>query len=122
MNTYGMTPLFSQIKASQWAVPLNTCIDMVIMSIDSDLAECGINKQVFIEGGEAKRLKGQCHEIFDFWFFHESVSPKPVSIPLGSFQIFSKIRGDIRCSRFATGVNDTGGKCKKSSIIKVLII
>jgi hypothetical protein len=55
-------------------------------------------------------------------FFHESVSPKRLSIPLGSFRIFSKIRGDIRSSRFATGVNDTGGKCKKSSIIKVLII
>jgi hypothetical protein len=24
-------------------------------------------------------------------FFHESVSPKPLSIPLGPFQIFSKI-------------------------------
>jgi hypothetical protein len=23
-------------------------------------------------------LKGQCHEIFDFRFFHESVSPKPI--------------------------------------------
>jgi hypothetical protein len=22
-------------------------------------------------------LKGQCHEIFDFEFFHESVSPRP---------------------------------------------
>jgi hypothetical protein len=75
-------------------------------------------------------LKGQCHEIFDFFdfrffasgFFHGSVSPKPLSIQLGSFRIFSKIRGDIRSSRFATGVNDTGGKCKKSSILKVLII
>ncbi len=26
------------------------------------------------------QLKGQCHEIFDFWFFHKSVSPKPLSI------------------------------------------
>jgi hypothetical protein len=41
-------------------------------------------------------LKGQCHEIFCFWFFYESVSPKPLSIPLGPFRIFSKIRGDIR--------------------------
>jgi hypothetical protein len=67
-------------------------------------------------------LKGQCHEILTFGFFHESVSPKPLSIPLGSFLIFSKMRGDIRSSSFATGVKDTGGKCKKSSIIKVLII
>ncbi len=29
-------------------------------------------------------------------FFHESVSPGPLSIPLGPFRIFSKIRGDIR--------------------------
>ncbi len=67
-------------------------------------------------------LKGQCHEIFDFWFFHESVSLKPLSIPLGPFQIFAKICGDIRSSRLTTGVVDNGGKCKKSSIRKILII
>jgi hypothetical protein len=53
-----------------------------------------------------KYLKGQCHEIFDYWFFHESVSHKPLSIPLGPFRIFSKIRGDIRSSRCTTGVVD----------------
>jgi hypothetical protein len=45
-------------------------------------------------------LKGQCHEIIDSGFFHESVSPKPLSKPLGLFRIFSKIRGDIRSSRW----------------------
>ncbi len=55
-------------------------------------------------------LKGQCHEIFCFWFFHESVSPQPQSIPLGPLQIFSKIPGDIRKSRCTTGIIDTGGK------------
>jgi hypothetical protein len=55
-------------------------------------------------------LKGQCHEIFCFLFFYESVSPQPQSVPLGPFRIFSKIRGDIRKSRCTTGVNDTGGK------------
>jgi hypothetical protein len=44
-------------------------------------------------------LKGQCHKIFCFWLFHESVFPQPQSIPLGPLQIFSKIRGDIRKSR-----------------------
>ncbi len=78
-------------------------------------------------------LKGQCHEIFDFSFFHESVSPKLLSIPLGQFRIFSKIRGDIRSrcrwyrwqifrgivdtgGKFATGVNNTrgtGGICHR---------
>jgi hypothetical protein len=43
-------------------------------------------------------------------FFHESVSPQPKSILLGPFQIFSKIRGNIRKSRCTTGINETGGK------------
>ncbi len=55
-------------------------------------------------------LKGQCHEIFCFIFFHKSPSPKPLKITLGSFKIFSKICGVIRKSSCTTGVNDTGGK------------
>jgi hypothetical protein len=42
-------------------------------------------------------------------FLHGSVSPKPLIIPSGRFQIFS-IRGYIRSSRCTTGVVDTGGK------------
>ncbi len=38
------------------------------------------------------------------------------------FGIFWKICGDIRSSRCTTGAVDTGGKWKKSSIIKVFII
>jgi hypothetical protein len=37
-------------------------------------------------------LKGQCHEIFDFMFFHKSVSSKPLSIPLKAFRIFENSR------------------------------
>jgi hypothetical protein len=55
-------------------------------------------------------LKGQCHEIFCFWFFHESVSPQPQCILLRAFQIFSTICGDICKSRCTTGINDTSGK------------
>jgi hypothetical protein len=47
---------------------------------------------------------------FALGFFHESPFPKPLKIALGSFRIFSKIRGDIRKSRCTTGVVDTGGK------------
>jgi hypothetical protein len=68
------------------------------------------------------RYRDSVTRFFAFGSFHESVSPQPQSIPLRPFQIFSKIRGDIRSSRFATGVNDTGGKWKKSSIRKILII
>jgi hypothetical protein len=55
-------------------------------------------------------LKGQCQKIFCFWFFYESFSSQPQSIPFGPFQFFSKIRGDIRKSRCTIGINDTGGK------------
>jgi hypothetical protein len=41
------------------------------------------------------RLKGQCHNIFCFRFFHESSAPKPLEITLGSFRFLSNIRGDI---------------------------
>jgi hypothetical protein len=40
-------------------------------------------------GKHLSGLKGQCHEIFYFWFFHESVSPLPLSILKRSFQIFA---------------------------------
>jgi hypothetical protein len=53
--------------------------------------------------GRKDRLKGQCHEIFASGFFLEPVSPKSLIIPLGPFRNFSKILGDIRSSRFATG-------------------
>ncbi len=55
-------------------------------------------------------FKGVWHEIFDLSFFHESVSPGPLSNPLWSFRLFSKIRRDIRKWMFISGVNDTGDK------------
>ncbi len=56
-------------------------------------------------------------------FFHESIFPKPLSTyTIRVVLNFLKIRGDVRSSRCTTGVVDTGGKWKKSSIIKVLII
>ncbi len=60
--------------------------------------------------------------MFAFGIFHESVSPEPQSIPLRPFQIFSKILVGIRSSRFATGVVDTGGNWKKSSIKKIVLL
>jgi hypothetical protein len=55
--------------------------------------------------------KGQCRELFASGFFHESSSPTPLKILLGTFQIFfSKIHIDIHKSRCTTGINDTDGK------------
>ncbi len=48
--------------------------------------------------------------------------PKPLSILLGLFQIFLKIRGDIRSSRYTTGVVDAKGKWKKSSNWKLFCL
>ncbi len=70
-----------------------------------------------------EKLKGTVSRDFRLLVFvHKSFFSKPLSIRLGPFQIFSKIGGDIWSSRCTTGVNDTSGKSKKSSIIKVLTI
>jgi hypothetical protein len=42
----------------------------------------------------------------DFRFFHESIPLGPEYKPWGLFQIFMKIRGDIKNKRLITGVND----------------
>ncbi len=55
-------------------------------------------------------------------FFMNQFPPKPLIIPIGPFRIFSKIHGDIRSSRCTTGVLDTSGKWKKSSIRNISII
>ncbi len=57
-----------------------------------------------------------------FGFLQGSVFPKPLIIPLGPFQTFSKIRRDIRSSRCTTGVVDTGGEWEKFSIRKIFNI
>ncbi len=56
------------------------------------------------EPDQPRTLTGQCHEIFCFWFFYESISSQPQSIPLGPFPIFfqksrrySQLKVDHRC-------------------------
>ncbi len=56
---------------------------------------------------ENLHLKGVCLELFDFRFFHESVTPWTPSILMGPFQIFMKIHGDIANFAFFAAVNDT---------------
>ncbi len=81
-------------------------------------------------------LKGQCHEIFCVWFFHESVPPPHLRVfRLDCFEFFrkfaeifasqsappvsttpvatsGKIAAGIKDTggKFATGISDTGGK------------
>ncbi len=55
-------------------------------------------------------LKGADTRFSSSGFFHESVCPRPISIPSGPFWIFSKIRRDIRVLMFIAGVVYTGEK------------
>ncbi len=48
--------------------------------------------------------------------------PPSLRVHIGTVSNFSKIRGNICSSRLTTGVVDTSGKWKKSSIRKILII
>ena len=40
-------------------------------------------------------LKGQCHKIFEYWFFHQIAPPGPIRGTLRRFRFFPKMRGDI---------------------------
>jgi hypothetical protein len=47
------------------------------------------NAAVHAGKGFSQYLKGVRHEIFDFMLFHESVSPRRLSIPLGLFGFYT---------------------------------
>ncbi len=66
--------------------------------------------------GGSSSLKGQCHEIFDFRFFYESVFPKPLSIPLGPVSNFFENSRRYAQLKFAAGVVDTGGASSLANI------
>jgi hypothetical protein len=99
---------------------------LVSLSVEDVSAALGCARNIYSPvmkvSMELHTLKGQCHEISTLGILHESVTPKPLSIPLGLFRVFSQILREIRSSRCTIGVVDTGGKWKKSSIRKVLII
>ncbi len=69
-----------------------------------------------------QRLKGTVSRDFRLLFFFMNQVPQAPEYTIRAVSNFSKIRGYIRSSRCTTGVVDTGGKWKKSSVIKVLII
>ena len=54
----------------------------------------------------AVSLKGQCHEIFDFWFFSWISFPKHLSIPLRPFRFFRKF-AEIFAAQGAPPVSTT---------------
>jgi hypothetical protein len=40
-------------------------------------------------------VQGQCHEIFDLWFFRQSITPRPQMNILKYFRILFRIRWEI---------------------------
>jgi hypothetical protein len=44
---------------------------------------------------EKSVLKGQCHEIFDLWFFCQSITPRPQMNTLKYFRSLFQIRWEI---------------------------
>ncbi len=67
-------------------------------------------------------IKGTVSRDFRLLVFFMNLFPQAPEYTIRAISNFSKIRRDIHSSRCTTGVIDTGGKWKKSSIIKVLII
>jgi membrane-bound metal-dependent hydrolase YbcI (DUF457 family) len=52
-------------------------------------------------------LKGQCHEIFDLCFFHQSTPHRALTHSLKPFRIWLRIRRNNRHYSSFSGVNDT---------------
>ncbi len=65
-----------------------TCNQPTTYNITSHVTCLAVRRRLFKES--------LTRDFRDQIFFHKSVSPGPLSIPLGPFRIFSKIRGDIR--------------------------
>ncbi len=93
---------YSSFLNVAWSIPLHQ-VCMFIFWYKNYVSH---TKHVFLLA-----IKGTVSRDFRLLFFHESVSPRPLSIPFGPFRIFSKT-AEIFAAQ--------GGKWKKSSIIKVL--
>jgi hypothetical protein len=81
------------------------------------LTTCRSGEQFTCDDGTCVRMQEVTRRLYfkgtvsrDFLLQLFSVNHLPPKIPLGSFRIFSKIRGDIRSSRSTTGVVDTSVK------------
>ncbi len=58
-------------------------------------------------------LKGQCHEIFRFWFFSSTSLPPASEYPIRTVSKFfenSRRYSQLKVDKFAAGIVDTGGK------------
>ena len=49
-----------------------------------------MNRENEEEGGGANGLKGQCHKIFECWFFHQIAPPGPLRGTMRDFDFYQK--------------------------------
>jgi hypothetical protein len=75
----------------------------------------------FLTDFMSRVFKGTVSREFRLLVFFMNQFPPTPEYNIRPFQIFLKILGDIRSSRCATGVVNTGGKWKKSSVINILL-
>jgi hypothetical protein len=99
-----------------------------------ELLQCGsledaaLYISTYIHVLQLQFLKGVCYEIFVFMYnrssnplnesdtrfssscFHESISPGPLSIPIGQFEFLRKLAEIFATFVFISGVNNTGDK------------
>jgi hypothetical protein len=68
-------------------------------------------------------LKRPCHEIFDLWFFHQTVPSGPLIHGLRPFRVWLRNYEDIQQSRLDSGVIDTAvlGTGSKANLLTTVI-
>jgi hypothetical protein len=78
---------------------------MLTVTFISEIAEfavCAILYPISIPDVTARvsseflSLKGQCHAIFDFWFFHQTIPPRALIHGVKPFRIWIQIRRENR--------------------------
>ncbi len=110
-----------------WNLKMCWWAELLITRQQTEQTHFQINEFIMYSKKWIKRtVKGTVPRYFPLQFFsgffHESVSPKPLSIPLKQFQMFPKIHRDIRSPSCTTCIINTSGKWRKSSMRKVLTV
>jgi hypothetical protein len=107
-----MEHFFIECRAGRCRIKVRSNNSISILFYDNSFPIC--RSTAFLIGLSVD-IKGTVARDFRLLvFFHESVSPQLLSISLGPFLYFSKIRGDIRSSRLTTSISLTYRQRKKN--------